>query len=269
MASPSAAGAPPGRRARRWATRRGRRRPAAATAITPSGAVAPGRGPLEAHEVGAQRQQQRRLGPPGVGVAAGDARPPRQDARGRRRASVAIARSTASRLPPWPLTSTTPPDQSAERTSSTIDGGRGVGADRQRAGEAGVLAAGRDGRATGRRRRPVRRAASPAARASATIVSVCQRQVRAVLLARADGDAQQRSAGDLGPRHLRQLHTGDRNPSPSRHWPLVRSLETRSATLTSSELEVVPSAPCRRSVNTSSVPPTSSGRGRPRPPSRP
>ena len=33
--------------------------------------------------------------------------------------SVATARSTASRLPPCPLTSTTPPAQSAERTSST------------------------------------------------------------------------------------------------------------------------------------------------------
>ena len=149
------------------------------------------------------------------------------------RSRVVTARSTASRLPPWPLTSTTPPDQSAERTSSTIDRRRDVGADRQRAGEAGVLAAGRHGerRADDDVGPPV---GQSAARASATIVSVSQRQVRSVLLARADGDAQQRPAVGLGPRHLRQLHTGDGNPSPS---------AAHRDVLTSSELEVVPSAP--------------------------
>ncbi len=145
------------------------------------------------------------------------------------RSSVVIARSTASRLPPWPLTSTTPPDQSAERTSSTmtvavasvpIDSVPGNPA----CSPLAVTVS--DGPTT----TPGRHAASRAARASADDRVGGQRQVRPVLLARADGDAQHRSVADRRPRRLRQLHIGDGNPSPDATHPTA---------LTSRELEVV------------------------------
>ena len=152
-----------------------------------------GRGAIEPHEVGADRQQQRRLGAAGVGVAAGDPRPPGQGRIGPRRRVDAVARSTASRLPPWPLTSTTPAAQSADRTSSTIT--------------AAVVSVPSDSV-------PGKPACSPLAVTVSdgpTVVRPSaggeaggdglgddrvggQRQVRAVLLARADRDAQDRPA---------------------------------------------------------------------------
>ena len=236
------------RRGRRWATRRGRRSrasgrrsPRAVRSRRPSparGARDPAAAPAAARSRSARRGRRRRRRTATTGA--------RRDPS---RSRVVIARSTASRLPPWPLTSTTPPDQSAERTSSTItvavtsvpiDSVPGKPA----CSPLAVTVS--DGPTT----TSLRWAASRAARASATIVSV--------------------SSGRCGPccsHDPTGMHSSGR-PSVSDHVISVsctRGTVTRHRprptgdALTSSELEVVPSAPCRRSVNTSSVPPTSCG----------
>ena len=170
MAHPRRRRARSGRRARRWATTPCTPSPAAGTAITSERCGHAGRRPLEADEVRAHRQHQRRLGAPGVGVAARRrtaTRGARRDPRGRASArpvdGVAVAAVAVD-------------EHDAGRPVGAADElddhrRRDLGADRQRAGEAGVLAAGRHGE---------RRAdddvgaasASPAARASAMIVSV-------------------------------------------------------------------------------------------------
>ena len=128
--------------------------------------------------------------------------------------SSGTAVRSASRLPPCPLTISTRPGPAAGGAAVLDEQpGQRLGADRDRAGEALVLAAGAVGQ---RRARAGRRPAPPTA-ASATAQATdgvgAQRQVVAVLLDRPERDDEQRRLGDLRPdgagqRGHRQQATG-------------------------------------------------------------
>ena len=103
--------------------------PLGATAATPPRRSSPissaegrggaGLGPVEADAPGVEGEQQRGLGAAGVGVAAGHRRRPGEDPAALVDEQGGGRGRTASRLPPWPFTNTTPAKASAERPSST------------------------------------------------------------------------------------------------------------------------------------------------------
>ena len=119
--------------------------------------------------------------------------------------SLLTARCTGRRCPPWPLTNTTPADQSALRTSSTITCSTSSAPIDRVPGKASVLAAG-----GGRQRRTdqhiaglERRDQPSGERGGDTRVGV-ERQMWAVLFARPDRHSDDRSRG-----HVPQIRPRD------------------------------------------------------------